>query len=223
MRFHAVIPAAAVILLAACSSTPEPKKEAAPPPAPAPTPVEPEAPKASIPPSKVGAPDVFKVKMETSKGPVVIEVHREWAPIGADRFYELVKDGFYTEARFFRIVPNFVVQFGIAADPKMTKKWDKPIADDPVTRTNRAGSLTFATSGPNTRTAQLFINLRSNQALDSQGFSPFGQVIEGMEHIEKLNQEYGEMPDQQAITMRGNAYVKDKFPRLDYVKSITIQ
>ena len=221
MRFRIAFPLVALLLLAACSSspTPEPKKEAAP----TPTPAEPEAPKASVPPSKVGAPDLFKVKMDTSKGPVIIEVHREWAPIGADRFYELVKDGFFTEARFFRIVPNFVVQFGIAGDPKMTKKWDEKISDDPVTRTNRAGSVTFATAGPNTRTAQIFINLASNQSLDNQGFAPFGQVIEGMEAIQGLNKEYGEMPDQQLITMRGNAYLKEKFPKLDFIKTATVQ
>jgi len=206
--------------MAACSTAPESKKETAPA---APPAAEPEAPKANVPPSKVGAPDVFKVRMETSKGPVVVEVHREWAPIGADRFYELVKDGFFNEARFFRIVPNFIVQFGLAADPKKTKKWDNAIADDPVSRTNRAGSVTFATAGPRTRTSQIFINLRSNQSLDSQGFAPFGQVIEGMEAIEKLTSEYGEMPDQQAITMRGNAYLKDKFPNLDFIKTAVVQ
>jgi peptidyl-prolyl cis-trans isomerase A (cyclophilin A) len=163
------------------------------------------------------------VKMETSKGPVVIEVHREWAPIGADRFYELVKDGFFQEARFFRIVPNFIVQFGLAADPKMSKKWDKTIADDPVSRTNRAGAVTFATAGPNTRNSQIFINLGSNQSLDNQGFAPFGQVIEGMDAVQKFNASYGEMPDQQAITMRGNAYLKEKFPNLDYIKTAVIQ
>lgn len=210
-----------LLLLAGCSSpAPESKKETPPP---APTPEEPTAPKANIPPSKVGAPDVFKVKMETSKGPVMIEVHREWAPIGADRFYELVKDGFFSEARFFRVVPNFIVQFGLAADPKLSKKWDKQISDDPVSRTNRAGSVTFATAGPNTRTTQIFINLASNQSLDNQGFAPFGQVIEGMETVQKLTAQYGEMPDQQAITMRGNAYLKDKFPNLDFIKSAVIQ
>lgn len=217
MRFRIVLPVAGLVLLAACSSSPEPKKEPTPPPA------EPATPKAVVPPSKVGAPDVFKVKMETSKGPVLIEVHREWAPLGADRFYELVKDGFFTEARFFRIVPNFIVQFGLAADPKMSKKWDKTIPDDPVSRTNRAGSVTFATAGPNTRNSQIFINLASNQALDNQGFAPFGQVIEGMEAIQKLNADYGEMPDQQMITMRGNAYLKDKFPKLDYIKTAVVQ
>lgn len=220
MRLRIVLPTIGLLLLAACSSpAPESKKETAP----SPTPEEPTTPKANIPPSKAGAPDVFKVKMETSKGPVVIEVHREWAPIGADRFYELVKDGFFSEARFFRVVPNFIVQFGLAADPKMSKKWDKQIADDPVSRTNRAGSVTFATAGPNTRTTQIFINFASNQSLDNQGFAPFGQVIEGMEAVQKLNAEYGEMPDQQAITMRGNAYLKAKFPNLDYIKTAVIQ
>ncbi|MEP7361654.1 MAG: peptidylprolyl isomerase [Acidobacteriota bacterium] len=221
MRLRIAYPVIGLLLLAGCSSTPEAKKEPAP--ASTPTPVEPETTKGNVPPSKVGAPDVFKVKMDTSKGPVIIEVHREWAPIGADRFYELVKDGFFQEARFFRIVPNFIVQFGLAADPKMSKKWDKTVADDPVSRTNRAGSVTFATAGPNTRNSQIFINLASNQSLDNQGFAPFGQVIEGMEAVQKFNAAYGEMPDQQAITMRGNAYLKDKFPNLDYIKTAVIQ
>jgi len=197
-------------LLAACSTAPEPKKEAA-----APTPPK-------IAPSKVGAPDLYKVKFDTSKGPIVIEVHREWAPIGTDRFYELVKAGFYDEARFFRVVPNFVAQFGLAASPAVTKKWDKPIDDDPVGHTNSRGSITFATSGRNSRTTQVFINLRSNQILDSQGFAAFGMVVEGMDAVEKLYGKYGELPDQEAITKQGNSYLKSRFPLLDYIKKGTI-
>jgi peptidyl-prolyl cis-trans isomerase A (cyclophilin A) len=207
MRFAVL---ASLLLLASCSSAPKPKKEA-------------EAPKPAVPPSKVGAPDVFKVRFETSKGPFTVEVHRAWAPKGADRFYELVKDNFFNQARFFRVVPNFVVQFGIAADPKMTKKWDVPIDDDPVLRTNRTGSVVFATAGPNTRTSQIFINLRTNMTLDNQGFAPFGQVVEGMEVVEKIYPGYGEQPDQELINKRGNAYLNAQFPKLDFIRSASIQ
>jgi cyclophilin family peptidyl-prolyl cis-trans isomerase len=151
-----------------------------------------------------------------------VEVHPEWAPLGAQRFEELVKDGFYDGARFFRVVPNFIIQFGIAGDPRMTKKWDKPIKDDEPVRTNGYKTLAFATAGPETRTAQVFINLRSNQVLDKQGFAPFAIVTEGMDVVEKLNAEYGERPDQKQLERRGNAYVTQSFPRLDYIKSAKI-
>jgi cyclophilin family peptidyl-prolyl cis-trans isomerase len=210
-RFGVLVPIAALFFLAGCSGTPEKAPEGAKPVAEKPA----EAPKED-------ASKIFKVRFETSKGPFVMEVHRDWAPIGAARFEELVKAKYYDGARFFRIVPNFVVQFGLAAGPAMTKKWDKPIKDDPVARTNRTGSVSFATMGPNTRTAQLFINLRTNQMLDSQGFSPFAQVTEGMEVVEKLYPGYGEQPDQDAITKRGNAYLNDKFPKLDYIKTAAI-
>jgi len=201
--------ALACLALAACSA-PEPKKEAAP------------APVKKVVPNPNGTPEVFKVKFVTSKGPFVIEAHRDWAPRGVDRFYELVKDRYYNEARFFRVVPNFVAQWGLAATPAMTKKWDKPIDDDPVEHTNARGTVTFATPGPNSRTTQLFINLRSNQILDDQKFAAFGQVIEGMENVEKIYNKYGDTPDQQEITKRGNAYLKGAFPLLDYIKTATI-
>ena len=162
------------------------------------------------------------MKFDTSKGTILIEAHRDWAPLGAAQFEKLVKARYFNGARFFRIVPNFVVQFGLAANPADTAKWDKPIPDDPVLRTNRGGSLAFATMGPNTRTTQLFINLNTNQALDSQGFAPFAQVIEGMEVVEKLYSGYGELPDQGAITKSGNAYLEEKFPKLDYIKTAVI-
>lgn len=174
-----------------------------------------EAPKSEV-------PDVYKVRMDTSKGIVLIEVTKQWAPLGAQRFYELVKDKFYDDARFFRVVPNFVAQFGLAANPAMTKKWDRTIPDDPVIRANVRGSLVFATAGPNTRTTQLFINLRSNQSLDSQGFAPFGRVIEGMEVVDRFFQGYGERPDQGAATASGNVYLKSQFPNLDYIRTATI-
>lgn len=241
-RLLATAATCAVLLLSGCSS-PQPSKEAAeerkatPPPAePAKTAEAkpPEPPKAPEPAAKTeegkkaakelpkDAPDNFRVKFTTSKGLFVVEVHKAWAPKGVQRFYELVKDHYYDGNRFFRIVPRFIVQFGMAGDPAMGRKWDKNFPDDPVTQTNRTGSVTFATAGPNTRTTQLFINLNSNQALDAQGFAPFGMVVEGMSVVEGLNAEYGERPDQGEIRARGNAYLTSQFPRLDYIKKAEI-
>jgi peptidyl-prolyl cis-trans isomerase A (cyclophilin A) len=170
------------------------------------------------------APDTYVVNFETTKGTVKVQVERSAAPQGADRFYNLVKNGFYDGTRFFRIVPNFVVQFGLSGDPAVNTKWeDARIKDDPVTRTNRKGALTFATAGPNTRTTQVFINLRANAFLDDQGFAPFGQVVEGMEVIEGLYAGYGEAPDQGMIRTQGNAYLTKRFPNLDYIKKATVE
>jgi len=169
---------------------------------------------------KAQAPDVYKVKFTTTKGDFVVQVTRAWSPLGADRFYNLVKNGFYNGAGFFRIVPGFVVQFGISADPAVTKAWKTAnIPDDAVTQSNHRGYLSFATAGPGTRTTQVFINLVDNARLDSMGFSPFGQVIEGMELIDKLNAEYGEQPDQGRIEAEGRSYLEKSFPRLDIIKS----
>lgn len=170
------------------------------------------------------APASYRVVFTTSKGPFTVEVHRDWAPKGADRFYELVKDGFYDGNRFFRIVPGFVVQWGIQGDPAVQAKWrDKTIADDPVMQSNKLGTITFATSGPNTRTTQLFINLADNASLDGQGFAPFGQVISGLNVVESLYSGYGEKPDQNQIQMQGNAYLQSQFPMLDYIESAKIE
>src|SRR6266480_4626369 len=126
--------------------------------------------------------NVYRVRFETSKGDVVIQVRRDWAPLGADRFYTLVRSGFYDGARFFRVLPGFVVQFGIAGDPAINAKWHNAnLVDDPVTQSNRRGTITYGTAGPNTRTTQVFINLADNARLDSKGFAPFGEVTEGME------------------------------------------
>jgi len=170
------------------------------------------------------APDVFKVNLDTSKGSVVIEVHRDWAPIGADHFYELVKAGYYDGDRFFRVVPGFVVQFGLAADPAATNKWKSPpLMDDPVKQGNTVGTVTYATAGPNTRTTQLFINLGDNQRLDGMGFAPFGKVTSGMEAVQNIYSGYGEGPQQPLIESQGNAYLQSQFPMLDYIKKATIQ
>ncbi len=169
---------------------------------------------------KAKAPDMFKVQFITTKGPIMIEVHRAWAPIGADRFYNLVRAGFFTDAAFFRVVPNFIVQFGLSADPAVNKVWRTTnLRDDAPRESNRRGYLTFATAGPDTRTTQLFINLKDNAFLDSQGFTPFGNVIEGMDLVEKIYSGYGERPDQGRITMEGKAYIDKNFPQLDRINS----
>jgi len=169
------------------------------------------------------APDTFKAKFETTAGTFVVEVKRELAPNGADRFYQLVSSGLYDDCKFFRVVPGFVVQFGINGDPKVSAKWrDARIDDDPVKTSNARGMVTFATSGPNSRTTQIFINFKDNKGLDSQGFSPFGKVIEGMEVVDKINAEYGGSPNQGNIQREGNAYLNANFPKLDGIKKATI-
>jgi peptidyl-prolyl cis-trans isomerase A (cyclophilin A) len=170
------------------------------------------------------APATFRVVFTTSKGPFTVEVHRDWAPNGADRFYDLVNIGFFNGDRFFRVVPNFVVQWGINGDPVTQFNWrSKTIPDDPVKQSNRGGTITFATAGANTRTTQLFINLADNPSLDGQGFAPFGQVISGLNVVESLYSGYGEMPDQNQIQMQGNAYLQTHFPQLDYIEAAKIE
>jgi peptidyl-prolyl cis-trans isomerase A (cyclophilin A) len=165
------------------------------------------------------APADFKVRFTTTAGDFVVEVHRDWAPLGADRFYNLVRHGFFTNASFFRVVPNFVVQFGLNADPAINKAWaDAKIQDDPVLQTNSRGRLVFATAGPGTRTTQLFINFRDNARLDGMGFAPFGEVIEGMDVVDKIYPGYGEQPNQDLITSQGDAYISQNFPHIDKIK-----
>lgn len=169
------------------------------------------------------APDVYDVKFDTTRGDFVVQVTRAWAPIGADRFYNLVKHGYFTGAAFFRVVPGFIVQFGLSADPAVNRVWRSAnIKDDPVTQSNKRGTLTFATAGPNTRTTQLFINFADNAGLDRQGFAPFGLVTSGMDVVDKIYSGYGERPDQGAITTQGAAYLEKNFPKLDTIKSATI-
>ena len=213
-RTRIAIPAGlACLLLAGCSSGSK-----------APS----EAPKKAALPEK--APASFHVQFDTSKGPFVVEVTRDWAPRGVDHFYDLVKSGYYDGDRFFRVRPNFVVQFGISGDPATNRLWSTmAIPDDPVKEANRKGTVTYATRGPQTRTTQIFINLRDNQPLDRQGFAPFGKVISGMDIVEQLYSGYGEMaprgqgPDPNQIELQGNTYVENHFPRLDYIKKATIQ
>jgi peptidyl-prolyl cis-trans isomerase A (cyclophilin A) len=169
------------------------------------------------------APARFRVRFETTHGSFVIAVTRAWAPLGADRFYNLVRAGFFEDAGFFRVVRGFVVQFGLNADPKVNAVWDAArIADDRVKETNRRGRITFATAGPNTRTTQLFINTGSNGQLDRMGFAPFGEVDSGMNVVDGIYSGYGEKPDQGRITAQGNAYLKQQFPRLDFIKKAVI-
>ena len=169
------------------------------------------------------APDEFKVKFETSCGTFVLDVRRKYAPLGVDQFHKAVKEGFYDECRFFRVVEDFVVQFGINGDPTVQKKWrDNPIKDDPVTVSNVRGSVCYATAGADTRTTQMFINLGNNSRLDKMGFAPFGKITEGMDVVDKITSEYGQKPNQGQIQERGNEYLKEDFPKLDYIKKATI-
>ncbi|MDP9053210.1 MAG: peptidylprolyl isomerase [Acidobacteriota bacterium] len=169
------------------------------------------------------APPTYRVNVDTSRGPVVIEVTRADAPIGADRFYNLVKAKYFDGARFFRVIPGFMAQFGLAADPALTRRWDVPIQDDPVKSSNVRGTVTFAATGsPNSRSTQLFINYADNSRLDSQRFAPFGKVVSGMENVDQIYSGDRENPDQQRIQGEGNAYLEKAFPNLDYIKTARI-
>lgn len=169
------------------------------------------------------APSEFRVKFTTSKGDFTVIAFREWSPRGVDRFYNLVKAGFYDECRFFRVVPNFVVQWGLPPDPKVARAWEPArIQDDPVKQTNARGMMTYAKSGPNTRTTQIFVSTKDNTGLDGQGFPPFAKVIDGMSVVDALTAEYGEQPQQGRIQAEGNEYLNKDFPNLDFVKSARV-
>jgi peptidyl-prolyl cis-trans isomerase A (cyclophilin A) len=171
------------------------------------------------------APDLFQADFTTTKGEFVVEVHRAWAPHGADRFYNLVRLGVYDDTRFFRAIPDFMVQFGIPGDPAASAKWqDKTIPDDPVTQSNLGGFMSFAQTGrPNSRTTQVFILYGNHPRLDASGFAPFGKVIRGMDVVDQLYKGYGEGtpngsgPDQERIQREGNAYLDRDFPKLDRI------
>jgi peptidyl-prolyl cis-trans isomerase A (cyclophilin A) len=175
------------------------------------------------------APETFKAQFDTTKGKFTVEVTRSLAPNGADRFYNLVRSGYFKDVAFFRVIPGFMAQFGIHGDPQVAAKWrEARITDDPVKGSNTRGAITFATAGPNTRTTQLFINFGDNSRLNGMGFSSFGKVSEGMDVVDKLNGEYGEGapggrgPNQGRVQSEGNAYLKKEFPNLDYIKSASI-
>ncbi|MGH7711970.1 MAG: peptidylprolyl isomerase [Gemmatimonadaceae bacterium] len=176
------------------------------------------------------APNEFLARFETSKGPFVVELHREWAPRGVDRFYHLVQSQYFDNVRFFRTVSSFMVQFGMHGDPKVNAAWEAlPIPDDSVRESNRRGYLTFAmTPAPNTRTTQLFINTVSNRPLDEMGFAPIGRVIQGMDVVDSLYSDYGDAPPsgmgptQDRIKAEGNAYLEREFPKLDFIRTARI-
>ncbi len=228
------------LLAAACDTKVAPPKPA--PPAPPPPPavvLPPPAPRdvsalldARAPGVNQSAPAKYKVRFETTKGAFVLEVTREWAPNGADRFYNLVRNGYYDDVRFFRVIQSprkFMAQFGIHGDPRVSSAWrDAKIPDDPVKQSNTRGMMSFATGGPNTRTTQVFINYDDNSRLDGMGFSPFGKVVEGMTVVDDLYAEYGEGapggrgPDQGRLQGEGNVYLGRDFPKLDSVKAARI-
>ncbi len=172
------------------------------------------------------APDLFRARFDTSKGAFVMEVHREWAPNAADRFYNLVKNGFYDGTRFFRVLDGFMVQFGLHGDPAIQAAWQSAaLPDEPATQSNTRGFVTFTKeSAPNTRYTQLFINYRDNSYLDADGFAPFAQVVSGMEVVDMLYAGYGRqnVPDQRRIIREGNAYLQQDYPKLDIIKRATI-
>ena len=175
------------------------------------------------------APATYRARFETTAGQFVIEVHREWAPLGADRFYNLVKRGWYDGVRFHRVVEGFMAQWGIHDEPYVNAVWQNELlADDPVRQSNTRGRVTFATAGPNTRTVQVFISYKDNSFLDEQGFSPFGEVVEGMDVVEGLYADYGDGPPQgtgvyQAMAMaRGGEYYDEQFPELDRILQATL-
>lgn len=192
----------------ACADKPAPP----PPSNPAPTPAA----------SSAAAPDSFRVTFETSRGSFVVQCIRAWAPHGVDRFYQLVNGHFFDQTRFFRVVPGFVAQFGLSADPSGNAAWETPIPDDPVRESNKHGVLSFASQGPNTRSHQLFLNLADNTQLDGMGFPPIGRVVEGLKVVDSLYSGYGEAPDQTPIQVQGNAYLNRTFPKLDYIKTARI-
>lgn len=169
------------------------------------------------------APESFRVAFETSRGNFVVEVTRAWAPRGADRFHELVRGGFFDENRFFRVLPGFIAQFGANGDKKRNAEWDeKKIPDDPAREKNVKGTLTFAHHGPDSRSHQLFINLKDNASLDTQGFVPLGRVVEGIAVVDSIYDEYGETPKYHLIATLGNNYLTRMFPKLDYIKTAKV-
>lgn len=207
-----IFPLLMLLLVTGCSTAPQKKSES----------VKTAA-------KRTQSPATYIARLETSKGDIAIEVTRALAPRGADRFYELITDGFYDGTRFYRVLKSFVIQWGINGDPSISQLWaNMKILDDPVKGHNTRGTITFARSGPASRTTQVFINMRDNRSLDKQGFAPFGKVTTGMEVLERLYT-YGEMaprgagPDPTQVELQGNAYLERSFPRLDYIRKATVK
>jgi len=216
IRFKAALRGAlpiAVLALAACGPAPEKKQQ------------EPPKPQAAR-----TMPDVYKVALATSKGHLIIEVHKDWAPRGAERFWRLVDLGFFDKSRVFRVKRNFVAQFGVSADPGTNTAFNNlPIPDDPVKESNKRGMVSFAASGPGTRRTQVFINLRDNAVLDKQGFAPFGKVVAGMDEVVDLFYSgYAEMPprgtgpDPNKLAVEGDSYAEKNFPLLEKIFKVTV-
>ena len=169
------------------------------------------------------APDSFRVAFETSKGIFVVEAYKAWSPHGVDRFHELAANHFFDEQRFFRVLSGYIAQFGASGEPKANAPWDdKKIPDDPRRQSNVRGTLSFASDGPDSRTHQLFVNLKDNPKLDAQSFVPIGRVVDGMSVLDSLNDDYGESPKYHLIATLGNSYLRRMFPKLDYIKSARI-
>jgi peptidyl-prolyl cis-trans isomerase A (cyclophilin A) len=217
-----------ILSAALAAQTPAPKAPAnapakAPTPAVSPRLMHPEL-------AKAKAPDLYRVKFTTTKGDFVVEVHRDSAPLGADRFYNLVRIGFFTNVSFYRIIPNAIVQFGAPPSPAVAKAWSTAtIHDDPVKQSNKTGSITFAMGGPNTRTSQVFINLTDNTPYDGMGFAPFGTISDGIDVVKNLYSGYGDMaemggggPSQKLTMEQGKAYLDKSFPLLDHIVSATV-
>lgn len=209
---------AAALLIVACASPDTQKTDSATAAPPAPTP--------AAAPAVDPAPATFRVRMETSKGPIVLQFNRDWAPNGVDRIYHLVESGYFDDVRFFRVVPGFVVQFGMHGDPAKNAEWvARPLQDDPVKQSNKRGTVTFAqTPMPNSRTTQLFINLGDNSMLDQQRFAPIGTVVEGMSVVDALHAGYADEPTnrQGEIAAEGNAFLNRTYPKLDFIRTARV-
>ncbi len=224
MRYLPCVSAIALTVLSAC------QKPAAKSPPPGDNSARPDFHNPADPAFATQAPDSFRVRFATTKGDFVIEVHRAWAPLGADRFYNLARSGFYDGVRFFRVLPGFMAQFGIHGDTAVVAAWrERVFPDDPVRRTNGPGMVTFATAGPGTRTTQVFINFVDNSRLDGMGFAPFGRVVSGVDVISKLYGGYGEGaprgrgPDQMRLNIEGEKYLARQFPKLDKILTATVE
>ncbi len=215
MKCRDIVLMVALISLVGCNSGPATNGNIAIPKAPALTETE----------TSAEGTDTYRVEFQTTAGDFVVEVHPDWAPRGAERFRELVQADFLADCRFFRVIKDFMVQFGIHGDPTVSTVWkEKTIMDDPVKKSNKRGYVTFATSGPDSRTSQIFINYKDNRQLDDNGFSPIGQVISGMDVVDNLNDNYGGTPSdfQPQIQDQGNAFLDAKFPGLDFIKTAKI-